>query len=109
MIEPPPTRRMRGSACFKVRKVPVTLTAKIRFHSSSEVCSTVFSISMPAALTSTSSRPCSRSTRAMRSTALSSLVTSWRWKTTTPGAAAASASAAAAGSGCLHRLPDMLS
>ncbi len=57
MIEPPPALRIRGSACLEVRKVPVTLIAKMRFHSASEVCSTVYSISMPAALTSTCNRP----------------------------------------------------
>ena len=78
MMEPPPALRIRGSACFDVRKVPVTLTAKMWFHSSSDVCSTVFSISMPAALTSTCRWPCLRSTRAISSTASSSRVTSWR-------------------------------
>ena len=53
MIDPPPALPISGSACFEVRKVPVTLTAKMLFHSSSEVFSTVFSISIPAALTST--------------------------------------------------------
>ena len=48
--------RISGRAYFEVRNVPVTLTAKIRFQSASVVSSMVFSISMPAALTSTSSR-----------------------------------------------------
>ena len=52
--------RSRGKACFEVRNVPVTLTAKQRFDSSSVVSSIVFSISTPAALTRTFSCPASR-------------------------------------------------
>ena len=94
--EPPPFFTMICAACFSVRKVPSTLTARTRRQASSGSCVTGPSQSAPPAEAITpSSFPVTDAARATAAATCSSFVTS----AAKNGASATHAAAAAPGTG----------
>ena len=87
MMEPPPTLRISGIACFIPRNTPVAFTPITWFHASSSVCSTVArlcSVDIPALFTTTSSRPNRSTVARIAPTHSSSLATSRRTNIASP-------------------------
>jgi hypothetical protein len=76
MMEPPPARRMAGTAYFTDRNTPSRLTAVCRRQSASDISIALHKMPIPALATITSKRPKRRSVASITPGQLSSRLTS---------------------------------